>query len=74
MDMYDCHNKMLHDIIISRKTHHLEIINNIHSCKIYVSMRRYIMYSHVYYIEQCYTHQTSYMVNKLFETSYKENV
>ena len=69
-----CHIKMLHDIVISRMTHHLEIIHNIHSCKIYVSRMRYVMYPYVYYIEQCYTHQTSYMVNISYETSYKENI
>jgi len=35
---------MFHDIIISRKTHYLEIIHIIHSCKIYVSRLRFAMY------------------------------
>ena len=62
-----------HDIIISRKTHYLEIIHNIHSYKIYVSRLRSAMYPHVYYVELCYTRQTSCMVSRLYETSYKEN-
>ena len=27
---------------------------------------------HVYYIKQCYTHQTSCMVSRLYKTSYDE--
>ena len=62
-----------HDIIISRKTHYLEIIHNIHSCKIYVSRLRSAVYPPVYYVEQCYTHQASCMVSRLYETSYDES-
>ena len=62
-----CHSKMFHDIIISRKTHYLEIIHNIHICKIYVSRLRSAMYPRVYYVEKCYTHQTSCMVSRLYE-------
>ena len=65
---------MFHDIIISNKTRYLEIIYNIHSCEIYVSRVRYVMYPHVYYMEPCYTHQTSCMVSRLYDTSYEENV
>ena len=65
---------MFHDIIISRKTYYLEIIHNIHNCKIYGSGMTPAMYPQVYYIEQCYTHQTSCLVIRLYETSYKKNV
>ena len=45
------HSKMFHDIIISRKTHYLEIIHNIHNCKIYGSGMTSAIYPQVYYIE-----------------------